>query len=62
VGLFEYFRHVYGKDDSIKFQKVICFFEAKILIQNDYLGTTKFCDEYGCIFHRTFYVTNQRSS
>ena len=21
VGLFEYFRHVYGKDDSIKFQK-----------------------------------------
>jgi hypothetical protein len=25
VGLFEYFRHIYGKDDSIKFQKVIYF-------------------------------------
>ena len=22
VGLFDYFRHVYGKDDSTKFQKV----------------------------------------
>jgi phosphatidylinositol 4-kinase len=23
VGLFDYFRHVYGKDDSTKFQKVL---------------------------------------
>ena len=26
VGLFDYYRHIYGKDDSIKFQKVISHF------------------------------------